>query len=155
MLHSWRHALSPLARIQLSHVTTYPSRHYVTIETAFCVFHLLQRCDENHGQRKRYKWHIANVSITPVIETFAICHLYDYVSLWVALCEFEYDYVSLWVELCELVSRVMQLFKNLCFVRCFMLLVVLQSLERTLCECARTWSWSCNPSATHTCITRV
>ena len=39
MLHSWRHAPSPLARIQLSHVTMYVSRHYVTTETAFRVFH--------------------------------------------------------------------------------------------------------------------
>ena len=43
MLRSWRHVPSPLARIQLSHVTTYASRHYVTTETAFCVFHFLQR----------------------------------------------------------------------------------------------------------------
>jgi len=35
---------SPLARIQLSHVTTYVSRHYVTTETALCVLHFfLQR----------------------------------------------------------------------------------------------------------------
>ena len=28
---------------------------------------MLLNCNENHGQRKRYKWHILNVSITPVI----------------------------------------------------------------------------------------
>ena len=38
MLLSWRHVPSPLARIQLSHVTTYASRHYVTTEIAVCVF---------------------------------------------------------------------------------------------------------------------
>jgi len=51
--------------------------------------------NENHGQRKRYKRHIANVSIasviiisalqiammiTEVIETFAICRLFRF--LW-------------------------------------------------------------------------
>ena len=41
--HSWRHAPSPSARIQLSHVTTYASRHYITTETALLIFHFLQR----------------------------------------------------------------------------------------------------------------
>ena len=43
MPHSWHHAPSPLASIQLSHVTTYASRHYVTTKTALRVSHFSQR----------------------------------------------------------------------------------------------------------------
>ena len=43
MPHSWRHAPSLSARIQLSHVTTNASRQYVPTETTLCVFHFWQR----------------------------------------------------------------------------------------------------------------
>ena len=55
-----------------------------------------QPYNENHGQWKRYKRHIVNVSITPVIcnalmmitgviETFAICRLYRFHWPWFSL----------------------------------------------------------------------
>jgi len=42
MPHSWRHAPSPSARIQLSHEAACASRHFVSTETALCVFHFSQ-----------------------------------------------------------------------------------------------------------------
>jgi len=49
------------------------------------VFHLRVLSNEYHGQSKRYKWHIANVSIIPGIETFAMCHLHRLLWPWYSL----------------------------------------------------------------------
>jgi len=72
--NSWRHAPSPTARIQLSHVITYASRHYLATETGFRVFHFFTICN-------------ALMMITGV-ETFAICRSYGFHWRWCSLYVF-------------------------------------------------------------------
>jgi len=69
--------------------------------------------NENHGQRKRYKRHIANVSIASVIiisalqiakkkviETFAICRLFRFLWPWFSLL----GYLALPLFVCQTCS---------------------------------------------------
>ena len=90
MPHSCRHAPSPSARIQLSHVTTYASRHYVTTETALRVFHFFTALFSWVTNKNLQHDHCSSIcnalmKITGVIETFAICRLYHFHWSWYSL----------------------------------------------------------------------
>jgi len=77
---TWCHVRSPLASIQLSHMTTYASCHYVTTKTALCVLHfftaLFSWVANKNLQHDHYSSICNALMITGVIETFAICCWY-------------------------------------------------------------------------------
>ena len=90
MPNSWRHTPSPSPRIQLNHVTTYASRHYVTTETALRVFHFFTALFSwvtNKNLRHDHCSSICNalMMVSVVIETLAICRLYRFHWPWFSL----------------------------------------------------------------------
>ena len=55
------------------------------LKTSMWIFKNIVLYNKYHGQSKRYNWHLANVSITTVIETFARCQLYHLLWPWYLL----------------------------------------------------------------------
>jgi len=90
VLNSWRHAPSPSAHIQLSHVITYTSRPYVTTKIALCVFHFFTALFSWVTNKNFQHDHCSSIcnalmKITRVIKTFAICHWYHFHQPWFSL----------------------------------------------------------------------
>jgi len=75
MPHSWRHAPSPLACIQLSHVTTYASHHYRNRLSCFSFFTALFSWKTNMNLQQDHCCSICNALMMITRSYLNVCNM--------------------------------------------------------------------------------